>query len=198
MIVLQLEFLTREKQHSDAQLSSMCRYDENLKQQIYQMIKQCEKNAVGLVPYNSTNNFLSMSDIIDYMRDILSKLLKSHLLRLSQAHFPTSDLESMDCMTPDTEDSDPKVEEDQCKHALRDCVRDLEDVYGEEFTPKLKAVEQVSQVIAYERPDEVSLFSSSDLFSSPPSSSRCHHQIQTTRRIAVSRQKPNITSPSRP
>jgi len=85
------------------------------------------------------------------MSDILSKLLSSHLLRLTQAHLVhvsgttpdrgnlygipvgggvvsaidssvidynvTSDLESMECMTPDTEDSnsDSEVKQDQFK-----------------------------------------------------------------------------------
>jgi hypothetical protein len=106
----------------------MCKYNENLKQQIYFTLKQCEQKAVGIVPYNSTNSSPRVNDIIQglpldiigYMSDILSKLLSSHLLRLSQAHFShvsaidssivdyhaTSDLESMECMTPETEDSD--------------------------------------------------------------------------------------------
>jgi hypothetical protein len=133
-IFFQVEYLAREKKKSDTQLSSMCKYNENLKQQMYLTIRQCEQKAIGIVPYKSKNSFLHMNDIINYISDILSKLLSSHLLRLSNAQFlhasvidssigvfnPTSDLESMDCMTPDTEDSDSETKIDLLNNLFRD------------------------------------------------------------------------------
>jgi hypothetical protein len=124
-------------------VSSMCKYDENLKQQMYLTIRQCEQKAIGIVPYKSTSSFLRMNDIINYMSDILSKLLSSHLLRLSNAKFlhasvidssigdfnPTSDLESMDCMTPDTEDSDSETKNELSNNLFRDGRLHSEDDY---------------------------------------------------------------------